>query len=648
MTLRRNLLQTTRFALLAALLLTALGGASANTPPFEYGDYQRIDATADGTVANNSSYQSTMSGDGNLSVFYTSATNLTPEGQSGYMLHDRRDNSLRRLDIATDQNFYIYYDYPRLSRNGRYLLYTQTNASGPDYSQVWRYDVQNDTQEPISVDPLGGQPQQVARTIDISADGRYIAFMSDSTSLVADMTGCNPLFIRDTLTDTTVCVPMGATQETAIDPQELYIYPTVVYSADGSTLYFVASSSEACCFPNQLFVYDIASGITAPIDVTYDGAPANDGMTVTAVSADGSVLSFAAFASTNIVSGVAGPHILYFYDRSSGEIATWDAFAQGVVTDVPSQCMPYGGYRAGALAFSASKRYVWGVVLVYAVENLSLRHATVAQEWCDWSGGPLYINFVYNRQTNTTTTILPKGDEIQIGSSTYITAVSDDGQVILFESADETLIPNNPQGYYGVFLGFNQSNDPEPTITELLVNGNFEDNDNGDPLLPDGWRKVGPLKFDRVRTDTQTQTFAHSAPNAFQLRGTQAEVGVTSKLVRNARIAGVTFAAGETLTFSAMVDARTGIAGTTVARAVVKYANGTQQVLALKLPKPAVVGYTPVSVTRALKRADVKAITVELFYNKPTGRLLLDDVSLKHTTIPTTPPVWTPLPAPAN
>lgn len=195
-----------------------------------------------------------------------------------------------------------------------------------------------------------------------------------------------------------------------------------------------------------------------------------------------------------------------------------------------------------------------------------------------------------------------------------------------------------------MFLAFMEEETPEPTVTELLVNGNFDDNDDADKLLPDGWKKVGLLKNDRVRSNTLTQTYAHSTPNAFQLQGTPDEVGKVSKLTRNAKISGVTFTAGDTLTFSAMVDQRSGIPGTPIVKALVKFNNGSQQVMTLKLPNPKISGYTSVSLSKTLKRGDVKSIKVDLFYSKGSGKLYIDDLSLTHTPAESAP-MWIPVPA---
>lgn len=62
------------------------------------------------------------------------------------------------------------------------------------------------------------------------------------------------------------------------------------------------------------------------------------------------------------------------------------------------------------------------------------------------------------------------------------------------------------------------------------------------------------------------------------------------------------------------------------------YKNGTKQVYTLKLAKPKVTGYAPISISKALTRGGVKSIKVELFYAKASGKFYIDDVSLTHTS----------------
>lgn len=585
----------------------------------DYGDYQRISVSAEGTQGDAPSTYAMMSADGNLILFESYADNLTAEGEYGYFLYDREIDLLERLDIDPAQ---ASFNQLRLSASGRYLLY-ETGAASTTTRRVWLRDLQTDTNEMVSVDTEGGEPNQGSAVLGLSADGRYAVFTSYATDLVASMAGCNQLFVRDTVNDTTVCVPMGAGQSLAHN----FLTAAAALSEDGTKLYYGAPD-PVCCSASELFVYDLGTQTTTPIDITFDDQPVTSGITLHDVSDNGTLATFTEPLSENIVSGVSGGHVFYMYDSTTSSITAWDAVEQGLVESAEDAT-----YYTMPVTISSDNRYIWGELSRF-VESFPMADSSQVIEIGSF-------NFVYDRQTDTTTLILATGSNPVTGDMTAIRDVSADGSVIVFSSEEATLVPDDTNGFSDIFLATLQS---EPTVTELLVNGDFDDNDDADNLLPDGWKKVGLLKNDRVRSDTLTTTYAHSTPNAFQLQGTPDEVGVVSKLTRNAKISGLTFAKGDTLTFSAMVDQRSGIPGTPFAKALVKFNNGTQQPMTLKLPNPKISGYTSVSLSKPLKRGDVRSIRVDVFYGKSSGKLYLDDVSLTHTPV-SSAPMLIPVPA---
>jgi Tol biopolymer transport system component len=247
-------------SILIGLVIALIGSISA----LEYGDYQRISVSAEGTQGNQTSGNAVMSADGNLILFESYADNLTPEGDYGYFLYNRQTDTLEHLDIDPVQaTFYQL----RLSASGRYLLY-ETGSALTTSRRVWLHDFQTDTDVMVTKNMAGGEPNHGSAVIDISGDGRYAVFASNATDLVASMAGCNQLFVRDTVTDTTVCVPMGAGQGVAYN----FLTAAATLSEDGSKLYYGAPDT-VCCAAYELFVYDLAAQTTTPIDITFDDEP---------------------------------------------------------------------------------------------------------------------------------------------------------------------------------------------------------------------------------------------------------------------------------------------------------------------------------------------------------------------------------------
>src|SRR5205823_3306605 len=120
----------------------------------------------------------------------------------------------------------------------------------------------------------------------ISPDGRYVAFDSEATNLVAsDTNGFPDVFVRDRLTGTTerVSVASGGAQGNSSSGR-----PAI--SADGRYVAFESAASNLVAggtFGNfDIFVRDRLTGTTERVSVTSGGVPANLGTNFHAASSD--------------------------------------------------------------------------------------------------------------------------------------------------------------------------------------------------------------------------------------------------------------------------------------------------------------------------------------------------------------------------
>ncbi|MBK7318045.1 hypothetical protein [Candidatus Villigracilis affinis] len=134
----------------------------------------------------------------------------------------------------------------------------------------------------------------------ISADGRYVAFMSQASNLVSgDTNGVEDVFIRDILTDTTTRVSVGTSSQannSSFDPS---------ISADGRYVAFYSWANLVGGDTNgtlDVFVRDTQDGITTRVSVDSNGVEANRASYYPSISADGRYVIFESFA-TNLVRG---------------------------------------------------------------------------------------------------------------------------------------------------------------------------------------------------------------------------------------------------------------------------------------------------------------------------------------------------------
>jgi Tol biopolymer transport system component len=193
-----------------------------------------------------------------------------------------------------------------ISRDGRYVAFTTksslTAGDTNGASDVYLFDRVTNTRERISVPTGGGLANGACERPSMSADGRYIAFASAATNLVAnDTNGTVDVFVRDRVAGTTKRVSVSSTgaqvSGTSRDPE---------ISADGSVVAFASNAFELV--PNDangaadVFVRDLENETTTRVSVRADGGEADQASATPVLSDDGNVVAFVS-TSTNLVPG---------------------------------------------------------------------------------------------------------------------------------------------------------------------------------------------------------------------------------------------------------------------------------------------------------------------------------------------------------
>src|SRR5437867_8922188 len=154
---------------------------------------------------------------------------------------------------------------------------TEGNAASLGAAAVVVHDRQTGTTERVSVASDGTEGNAASAGATLSADGRFVAFHSAATNLVAgDMNGTNDVFVHDRQTGITerVSVASDGTQGNNASS-----YPA--FSADGR---FVAFDSDATDLvagdtngTTDVFVHDRQTGTTERVSVVSGGAPQGNG-----------------------------------------------------------------------------------------------------------------------------------------------------------------------------------------------------------------------------------------------------------------------------------------------------------------------------------------------------------------------------------
>ena len=191
----------------------------------------RVSVDSDGNDANGSSWSPSISSDGRYVAFVSGATDLVPDdgnNMSDIFVHDLQTGTTTLVSVASDgTQGDSGSNNPSISSDGPYVAFESdaTNLVADDDNGAWDIfvhdrDVDGDGifDEPgqvsttrVSVASSGVQGNGDSRYPSISSDGRYVAFSSGATNLVAgDDNGAWDIFVHDRQTGTTTRVSVDS------------------------------------------------------------------------------------------------------------------------------------------------------------------------------------------------------------------------------------------------------------------------------------------------------------------------------------------------------------------------------------------------------------------------------------------------------
>jgi len=265
-----------------------------------------------------------MSADGRWIVFASNSSNLVSGDTNGMWDVFVRDLSAGVTERASLGPLAQQADgpsrYPSISADGRFVAFESyaTNLAAGDSNSVPDVFVRDrwaGTTERASVDSAGAQSDLESSSPAISADGRFVAFASQATNLVAgDTNAAIDVFVRDRLTGTTERVSVSvAGAEAAAQSNG----PSI--SSDGRVIGFASQAGNLV--PGDangtwdVFVRDLAPGCSPP--ASYCAAIPNSSGQTASIGSTG----WASFGANNLVlacSGLPGAvNGLFFHGTTS-------------------------------------------------------------------------------------------------------------------------------------------------------------------------------------------------------------------------------------------------------------------------------------------------------------------------------------------
>ena len=167
---------------------------------------------------------------------------------------------------------------------------------------IFVHDRNTSTTSRVSVASDGTQGNGSSLVPSISADGRYVTFGSNASSLVSgDTNGWADIFIHDLQSSSTTLVSVASEGTQGNGPSQ-----ASSLSADGRYVLFSSSASNLVSGDTNgsadVFVHDRQTSVTTLVSVATDGTQGGAGSGGAFISADGHYLAFHS-QSTNLVSG---------------------------------------------------------------------------------------------------------------------------------------------------------------------------------------------------------------------------------------------------------------------------------------------------------------------------------------------------------
>ncbi|HTK76199.1 MAG TPA: hypothetical protein VL371_13130, partial [Gemmataceae bacterium] len=355
---------------------------------------------------------------------------------------------------------------PAISADGRYVAFTSDAsdlvANGNDNNSardVFVRDTQANTTALVSiaadnsgsgngasgdvgtagVSPTGG--------VGISADGRYVVFVSAASNLVAnDNNNAPDVFVRDTQSGTTALVTVDAAGGSATVPGGSAGSYDPVISDDGRYVAFVSTASNLSGADSgdggapDVFLRDLQVQPGAANAITLLTAAVSGGTGTAAaptISNDGRYVAF--LSDDQLVSGTAanGNDQVFVYDNSGGA-------QNGTITLASPDAAGTGAAGAAVMSPRISGD---GRSVAFASDATNL-----VPNFTDANGTGKADVYVRDLDANTTTLVSDAsavesgtgGMAANIGGNgaSYAPAISDDGNVVAFASDATDLVAN--------------------------------------------------------------------------------------------------------------------------------------------------------------------------------------------------------------
>jgi Tol biopolymer transport system component len=400
------------------------------------GQTTRVSVASDGMQGNSSSVEPTLSADGRYVAFASNAPLVTGDTNdvSDVFVHDRATGAIARVSVTSSgAQADGMSSVPAITPDGRYVAFESQSlnlAPGGTFgnTRVFIHDRVTGQTTVVSTGIGGAAPTADSRRAQVSADGRFIAYDSGASNLVAgDVNGARDVFVFDRTIAATILVSTAADGSQANGSSSLSRI-----SADGRYIAFQSDASTLVPGDTNgrtdVFVHDRQTGETWRVSVASDGTEGNGSSSQPSLSADGRYIAFQSNASTLVPGDTNGGTDVFVHDRQTGETRRVSVASDGTE----------GNGSSIQSSLSADGRYI---------AFSSGANALVPGD----TNGALDV-FVYDRQTGGMTRVSVGSAGAEGDGNSQVPTLSADGRFIAFSSVASNLVPGDTNAASDVFV----------------------------------------------------------------------------------------------------------------------------------------------------------------------------------------------------
>ncbi len=394
---------------------------------YSSGETLRVSTTAGGGEANGQSQVLSVSADGRYVAFWSDATNLV-SGVSGQQVYIK-DTLTGEVKVGSSSSDGVVGDLASddatLSADGRYLVFRSRSnnlVAENTYGnwQVYAKDLQTGALKLVSSEQNGAAGHSTSSQGNISADGRYVLFTSNSTNLLG-INGTH-VYMKDLQTGAVTIQSVNENGEEGDEGSN-----RGVFSQDQSFLIFYSSATNLIpgISSGQFYIRNLETGELKLGSSGDDWGYINGWSFHQSLSANGRYLAFWSTA-TNLLPGVSGGQI-FVKDLETGKVQLASSTKDGVQGD--------GASNAGT-SISADGRY-----LSFSSNSSNLIDGV--------SGWQVYRKDMLTGDIELVSRSTSGEVDSVIQTPSFITA---DGSKVFFSSDSTSLVAGDSNGVADIFM----------------------------------------------------------------------------------------------------------------------------------------------------------------------------------------------------